>query len=166
MCVSLHACRVRLPRATPWPATAAHPPPPPTHAFFPPHCAPSHTHTHTHTTQIFTSGRLDVYVLVPMLWALYNAIPPLLFFVYFFTKGRVLQGLCSVMQVLGVLLAAGEGVARVRDRTVHSGAVPGRGGGGGGRGAGGQGMRVWCVSAGVCVWGGGQRQRLSVVLGL
>lgn len=59
--------------------------------------------------QVFTSGRLDVYILVPMLWALYNAIPPLLFFVYFFTKGKVLQGLCSFMQVLGVILAAGEG---------------------------------------------------------
>jgi hypothetical protein len=58
--------------------------------------------------QVFTSGQLDVYILVPMLWALYNAIPPLLFFVYFFTKGRVLQGMCSVMQVLGVVLAAGE----------------------------------------------------------
>lgn len=58
--------------------------------------------------QVFTSGRLDVYILVPMLWALYNAIPPLLFFVYFFTKGKVLQGMCSVMQVLGVILAAGE----------------------------------------------------------
>lgn len=59
---------------------------------------------------MFTSGRLDVYILVPMLWALYNAIPPLLFFVYFFTKGKVLQGLCSIMQVLGVVLAAGEEV--------------------------------------------------------
>jgi hypothetical protein len=58
--------------------------------------------------QVFTSGRLDVYILVPMLWALYNAIPPLLFFVYFFTKGKVLQGLCSIMQVLGVIFAAGE----------------------------------------------------------
>eukprot|EP00879_Flechtneria_rotunda_P004438 GHRR01004689.1.p1 GENE.GHRR01004689.1~~GHRR01004689.1.p1 ORF type:complete len:1077 (+),score=332.23 GHRR01004689.1:2028-5258(+) len=56
--------------------------------------------------QIFTSGRLDVYILVPMLWALYNAIPPLLFFVYFFTKGRLLQGLCSFMQAFGVVLAA------------------------------------------------------------
>lgn len=63
----------------------------------------------TTTLQVFTSGRLDVYILVPMLWALYNTIPPLLFFVYFFTKGRVLQGMCSVMQVLGVILAAGEG---------------------------------------------------------
>ena len=61
------------------------------------------------TPQVFTSGRLDVYILVPMLWALYNAIPPLLFFVYFFTKGRVLQGMCSFMQGLGVVLAAGEG---------------------------------------------------------
>lgn len=49
-----------------------------------------------------------MYILVPILWALYNAIPPMLFFVYFFTKGRFLQGLCSVMQVLGVLLAAGD----------------------------------------------------------
>ncbi|WIA20938.1 hypothetical protein OEZ85_005279 [Tetradesmus obliquus] len=57
-------------------------------------------------TQIFTSGRLDVYLLVPMLWALYNALPPLLFFVYFFTKGRLLQGLCSFAQVFGLILAA------------------------------------------------------------
>jgi hypothetical protein len=57
---------------------------------------------------VFTSGRLDVYILVPMLWALYNAIPPLLFFVYFFTKGKLLQGLCSFMQVFGTILAAGE----------------------------------------------------------
>lgn len=35
---------------------------------------------------LFTEGRLDVYTLVPIFWALYNAIPPTLFFVYFFTK--------------------------------------------------------------------------------
>ena len=58
--------------------------------------------------QIFTSGRLDVYLLVPILWAMYNAIPPILFFVYFFTKGRFLQILCTVMQVFGVILAAGK----------------------------------------------------------
>lgn len=58
--------------------------------------------------QIFTSGRLGAYTLVPMLWAAYNAVPPILFFVYFFTKGRVLQVLCVVMQVLGVLFAAGK----------------------------------------------------------
>jgi hypothetical protein len=58
--------------------------------------------------QIFTSGRLDVYLLVPMLWAVYNAIPPVLFFVYFFTKGRLLKGLCSFAQVFGLVLAAGE----------------------------------------------------------
>jgi hypothetical protein len=27
-----------------------------------------------------------VYTLVPILWAFYNAIPPALFFIYFFTK--------------------------------------------------------------------------------
>ena len=36
--------------------------------------------------RLFTEGRLDVYTLVPILWALYNAIPPVLFFIYFFTK--------------------------------------------------------------------------------
>lgn len=72
----------------------------------PPACL-SHPQQHCPCLQVFTSGRLDVYVLVPMLWALYNAIPPLLFFVYFFTKGKLLQGLCSVMQFLGVILAAG-----------------------------------------------------------
>jgi hypothetical protein len=43
-----------------------------------------------------------------MLWAVYNAIPPVLFFVYFFTKGRLLKGLCSFAQVLGLVLAAGK----------------------------------------------------------
>jgi hypothetical protein len=57
---------------------------------------------------VFSSGRLDVYILVPMLWALYNLIPPLLFFVYFFTKGKLLQVLCTIMQVLGLVLAVGE----------------------------------------------------------
>ena len=61
----------------------------------------------SHNKQLFTSGRLDVYVLVPMLWALYNALPPLLFFVYFFTKGRLLGGLCSVARVLSILLGIG-----------------------------------------------------------
>jgi hypothetical protein len=37
---------------------------------------------------LFTAGRLDVYTLVPIFWALYNATPPILFFVYFFTKVR------------------------------------------------------------------------------
>ena len=49
-----------------------------------------------------------MYLLVPILWAMYNAIPPILFFVYFFTKGRFLQILCTVMQVFGVILAAGK----------------------------------------------------------
>jgi hypothetical protein len=35
---------------------------------------------------LFTEGRLDVYTLVPIFWALYNSTAPLLFFVYFFTK--------------------------------------------------------------------------------
>ncbi|KAF8062642.1 VHA-F [Scenedesmus sp. PABB004] len=56
-------------------------------------------------TQVFTSGRLDVYLLVPMLWALYNAIPPVLFFVYFFHKGRLLRALASFLRVFGTLLA-------------------------------------------------------------
>lgn len=29
-----------------------------------------------------------MYTLVPIFWALYNAIPPGLFFIYFFTKAR------------------------------------------------------------------------------
>lgn len=45
---------------------------------------------------------------MPILWALYNLLPPILFFVYFFTKGRFLQLLCTLAQVLGLLLALGE----------------------------------------------------------
>lgn len=57
---------------------------------------------------LFTAGRLDVYTLVPIFWALYNAIPPALFFVYFFTK--VLCGLgcwegcCSMPKAKGFIL--------------------------------------------------------------
>jgi hypothetical protein len=75
------------------------------------HMHPSANHSQIHLVQclqIFTSGRLDVYLLVPMLWAVYNAIPPVLFFVYFFTKGRLLKGLCSFAQVFGLVLAAGK----------------------------------------------------------
>ncbi len=56
----------------------------------------------------YHSGKLDVYTFVPMLWAAYNAIPPALFFVYFFTKGPLLKGLAVLMQLFGLLCSAGE----------------------------------------------------------
>jgi hypothetical protein len=54
------------------------------------------------------SGRLDAYTLVPMLWAAYNTIPPLLFFIYFFTKGRLLRGTVIIAHGLTLLFGAGE----------------------------------------------------------
>jgi hypothetical protein len=58
--------------------------------------------------QLFSSGRLGVYTLVPMLWAAYNAVPPVLFFLYFFTKGRLLRGTAIVCQGLTFVFGAGE----------------------------------------------------------
>ena len=58
--------------------------------------------------ELFSSGRLGVYTLVPMLWAAYNAVPPVLFFLYFFTKGRLLRGTAIVCQGLTFVFGAGE----------------------------------------------------------
>ena len=54
------------------------------------------------------SGLINYHALVPVLWAAYNAIPPSLFWIYFFTKGKPLKLAVSVAQVLSPTFAAGE----------------------------------------------------------
>lgn len=46
-------------------------------------------------------------MILAMLWAGVNSIPPLLFIVYFFSRGRPLRVSCMLGQVLGLLLGAG-----------------------------------------------------------
>ncbi len=57
--------------------------------------------------QLVTSGTMEVYTLLPMLWAGYNAIPAILFFIYWFNKGPLLSKICTVLQILGTLIACG-----------------------------------------------------------
>lgn len=51
---------------------------------------------------------MDAFTVLAMLWAAVNAIPPVLFIIYFFTKGRLLRWSCHVGQLLGLLLCIGE----------------------------------------------------------
>jgi hypothetical protein len=48
-----------------------------------------------------------VYTTLPMLWAGYNAIPAILFFIYWFNKGPFLEKICVLLQIIGTLLACG-----------------------------------------------------------
>jgi hypothetical protein len=57
--------------------------------------------------QVFMSGRMDAFMLLAMLWATVNAIPPALFFVYWWTKGPLLRWCCTIGQWLSLLLGAG-----------------------------------------------------------
>lgn len=57
--------------------------------------------------QVLMSGRFDGFMVLAMLWAAVNAIPPVLFIVYFFTKGSLLRWSCTLGQALGLLLGAG-----------------------------------------------------------
>lgn len=57
--------------------------------------------------QVLLTGRFDGFMVLAMLWAAVNAIPPLLFIVYFFTKGWLLRWSCFLGQILGLLLGAG-----------------------------------------------------------
>jgi hypothetical protein len=57
--------------------------------------------------QVFMSGRMDAFMLLAMLWATVNAIPPALFFVYCWTKGPALRWCCTLGQWLSLLLGAG-----------------------------------------------------------
>lgn len=57
--------------------------------------------------QVLVGGRMDAFMLLAMLWAAVNTIPPLLFIVYFFTKGWLLRWSCFLGQALGLLLGAG-----------------------------------------------------------
>jgi hypothetical protein len=50
---------------------------------------------------------MEVYTLLPMLWAGYNAIPAILFFIYWFNKGPLLEKICTLLQILGTLIACG-----------------------------------------------------------
>jgi hypothetical protein len=61
-----------------------------------------------HLLQVFMSGRMDGFMLLAMLWATVNAIPPALFFVYWWTKGPLLRWCCTIGQWLSLLLGAGE----------------------------------------------------------
>jgi hypothetical protein len=58
--------------------------------------------------QVLLTGRFDGFMVLAMLWAAVNAIPPLLFIVYFFTKGWLLRWSCFLGQMLGLLLGAGD----------------------------------------------------------
>jgi hypothetical protein len=58
--------------------------------------------------QVLVSGRMDAFMVLAMLWAAVNAIPPVLFIVYFFTKGWLLRWSCHVGQILGLILGIGQ----------------------------------------------------------
>jgi hypothetical protein len=51
---------------------------------------------------------MDAFMLLAMLWATVNAIPPALFFVYWWTRGWLLRWCCTLGQWLSLLLGAGK----------------------------------------------------------
>lgn len=65
------------------------------------------------TPQVLVSGRMDGFMVLAMLWAAVNAIPPLLFLVYFFTKSWLLRWSCLLGQLLGLLLGAGDRLSNI-----------------------------------------------------
>jgi len=60
------------------------------------------------TLQVLTNGHMQGFMILAMLWAAVNAIPPILFLVYFTTKGWLLRWSCTIGQILGLLFGAGE----------------------------------------------------------
>jgi hypothetical protein len=59
-------------------------------------------------TQVFTQGHMDDFMLLAMILAGVNAIPPLLFLVYMFTKGRIFRASVVLAQTAHSLLFVGE----------------------------------------------------------
>jgi hypothetical protein len=59
---------------------------------------------------------MDAFMVLAMLWAVVNAIPPLLCIVYFFTKGWLLRWACHLGQLLGLLLGVGQPAGGLTDR--------------------------------------------------
>jgi hypothetical protein len=58
--------------------------------------------------QVFITGHLDEFMLLAMVWSAYNLLPPLLFWVYMFNRGHLVQAASNLAHVLsGVLLAGG-----------------------------------------------------------
>jgi hypothetical protein len=58
--------------------------------------------------QVFSSGFMDEFMLLALLLAGINAIPPLLFFIYCCTTGRLLRAAVFVGQAANVALFVGE----------------------------------------------------------
>jgi hypothetical protein len=69
--------------------------------------------------QVLLTGRFDGFMVLAMLWAAVNAIPPLLFIVYFFTKGWLLRWSCFLGQILGLLLGAGASIMHMSHVSLH-----------------------------------------------
>lgn len=58
--------------------------------------------------QVLTDGSIDEFAVLAMLLAAINILPPLLFIVYCFTKGKVLHVCVWVAQLLNAALFIGE----------------------------------------------------------
>jgi hypothetical protein len=63
---------------------------------------------YTSCLQVFARGFMDEFMLLALLLAGINAIPPLLFFIYCCTKGRLLRVAVFVGQAVNVALFVGE----------------------------------------------------------
>lgn len=61
-----------------------------------------------HLMQVLSGGTIDEFAILAMLLAGINAIPPLLFFVYLFTNGKVLRAAVWMGQLLNGALFVGE----------------------------------------------------------
>lgn len=59
-------------------------------------------------SQVLNGGALDEFAILAMLLAGMNCIPPLLFFIYCFTKGRVMHAAVWMGQLLNGALFASE----------------------------------------------------------
>ena len=57
--------------------------------------------------QVYVFKALTAWLALPMLWAIYNAIPPVLFFGYLFASSDGLQNLCFWLNLLSILSGLG-----------------------------------------------------------
>jgi hypothetical protein len=57
--------------------------------------------------QVYVYKALTAWLALPMLWALYNAVPPVLFFGSLFLSSDSLQNMCFWMQFVSMLSALG-----------------------------------------------------------
>lgn len=56
--------------------------------------------------QALKTGKIDCFMILAMSWAIFNSVPPVLFFCYISFKGRAMRAAVATAQVTSLLMAA------------------------------------------------------------